>query len=110
MAAAAESLVEGTLFVSGAPSVSLGLTIGWRQGGYSGLMVEHPLFPDSGRLHLPFTLACPFPPLTGLGQPLLASCCMWPSPSDGGHIPFMQELSAYFYVQSLLCHQISAFS
>ena len=68
-----ENLVEGTLFVSDISGVSSVLTIGWGAGSYSGLMVEHPLFPDNSRQHFPFTLACPFPPLWGLGQLLLAS-------------------------------------
>lgn len=88
-----ENLVEGTLFVSDISGVSSGLTIGWRaadgEGSYSGLMVEHPLFPDDGRQHFPFTLACPFPPLWGPGQPLLASLLL--------HVAHSQLMGGTFF-------------
>ena len=91
-----ESLVEGTLFVSGVSSVSSALTLSWRAGAVAAWRLSLLCFLENRRQRFPFTLACPFPPLWGL-----ASCCMWPTPDDGGHI---------HYVQSLLCHQISALS
>ena len=97
-----ENLVEGTLFVSDISGVSSVLTIGWGAGSYSGLMVEHPLFPDNGRQHFPFTLACPFPPLWGLGQLLLASLLLHAAHSQlmGGTF-FLHRSSARTFMCSL---------